>query len=86
RFSLLPVLTLDGLNTWKVFEGSVTSELFLEFLCKFVIPFTTPYPGPRSVLVLDNCNIHHAEAVRELVEDQACEFPSPLLEMMQADP
>jgi len=24
--------------------------------------------------VLDNCNIHHAEAVRELVEDQACKI------------
>lgn len=35
---------------------------------------TNPYPGPRSVLVLDNCNIHHAEEIRELVEDQAGEF------------
>jgi hypothetical protein len=33
-----------------------------------------PYPGPRSVLVLDNCAIHHAEEVRELIEDQAGEL------------
>ncbi|KAJ7592105.1 hypothetical protein C8J56DRAFT_1046483 [Mycena floridula] len=36
-----------------------------------LIPITNPYPGPRSVLILDNCSIHHAEAIRELVEDQA---------------
>ena len=26
------------------------------------------------MLILDNCNIHHAEAVRALVEDEACEY------------
>jgi hypothetical protein len=35
------------------------------------IPLTNPYPGPRSVLILDNCNIHHSEGVRQLVEDEA---------------
>jgi hypothetical protein len=35
------------------------------------IPLTNPYPGPRSVLIIDNCNIHHAEEVRQLVEDEA---------------
>lgn len=38
------------------------------------MPLTNPYPGPRSVLVLDNCNIHHAEEVRALVEDEGREF------------
>jgi len=35
------------------------------------IPLTNPYPGPRSVLIIDNCNIHHAEEVHQLVEDEA---------------
>ena len=38
------------------------------------IPLTNPYPGPCSVLVLDNCSIHHANEVCELVEEQACLF------------
>lgn len=37
------------------------------------IPLTNPYPGPRSVLVMDNCSIHHLEEVRQLVEDEARE-------------
>jgi len=28
---------------------------------------TNPYPGPRSVLVMDNARIHHAEAIEDLV-------------------
>jgi len=27
-----------------------------------------PYPQPRSVLVMDNCNTHKSDAVREAVE------------------
>jgi transposase len=28
---------------------------------------TNPYPGPQSVLVMDNAQIHHAEAIKDLV-------------------
>jgi hypothetical protein len=35
------------------------------------LPLTNPYPGPRSVLVLDNCCIHHSDEVRRLIEEEA---------------
>ncbi|KAF5317766.1 hypothetical protein D9619_012502 [Psilocybe cf. subviscida] len=71
RFSILPVLTLDGIIAYDIIPGSVTAQIFLEFIRVNIIPLTNPYPGPRSVLVLDNCNIHHSEALRQLVEDEA---------------
>jgi hypothetical protein len=30
-------------------------------------PQLTPFPGPRSVVVLDNCAIHHDEDVHEVI-------------------
>ncbi len=33
------------------------------------MPLTGPFPGPRSVLVMDNARIHHAQKVKELVEN-----------------
>ena len=32
------------------------------------IPAMNPYPGPRSVLVLDNCSFHHSEDVKALIQ------------------
>ena len=71
RYLILPVLTIDGIITYDVIPGPVTSARFVEFLRELVIPLTNPYPGPRSVLVLNNCSIHHSEEVRALVEDEA---------------
>ena len=31
------------------------------------LPQMNPYPAERSVLVLDNCRIHHNNAIVELV-------------------
>jgi transposase len=31
-----------------------------------------PYPGPRSVLVLDNCRIHHNQALVNIVMASGC--------------
>ncbi|SJL02942.1 uncharacterized protein ARMOST_06283 [Armillaria ostoyae] len=71
RVSILPVLTIDGIIVHDIIPGSVTSLHFSEFLWECVIPLTNPYPGPRSILLLDNCNIHCAEEIRALVEDDA---------------
>ena len=90
RFSLLPIIMLNGIIVHDIIEGSVTSEKFIEFLRELVVSFviilsctlltsyfpqislTNPYPGPCSVLILDNCRIHHAEEIQQLVEDEAC--------------
>lgn len=39
----------------------------------------SPFPGPNSVLVLDNCAIHTSQAVRDAIEDAGCilEFLPP---------
>jgi len=37
RYSILPILTLDGLITWDIIEGSVTSERFVQFLRENVV-------------------------------------------------
>ncbi|KDQ54004.1 hypothetical protein JAAARDRAFT_104822, partial [Jaapia argillacea MUCL 33604] len=54
RFSVLPALSIDGIVALDIFEGSVNKDRFISFA-----PKLTPYPGPQSIVVLDNCAIHH---------------------------
>ena len=42
-------------------------------------PQLNPYPGKRSVVVLDNCSIHHDEEIRELVVEECGEISSTAL-------
>ena len=73
----------EGIIASRVLEGSFTNDTFLEYLRNDLVhrflsntlqylnltqlPLTTPFPGPRSVLLLDNAQIHHSEEVTDLV-------------------
>ncbi|KIK19058.1 hypothetical protein PISMIDRAFT_73195, partial [Pisolithus microcarpus 441] len=70
-YSIIPVITLDRIIAYDIVEGPIDTERFLKFLREQVrwMPFTNPYPGPWSVVIMDNCLIHHGKDVCHLVED-----------------
>jgi hypothetical protein len=61
RWSILPVYTVDGFITWELKQGSYTAESFEEFIENQVLPRCNPFPGPRSIIVMDNAPIHQSE-------------------------
>jgi transposase len=69
RWSILPALTVEGYIGYSIFQGAFNAELFIEFVEEKVLPHCNPYPGPRSVLILDNASIHKNDRLRELCED-----------------
>ncbi|THV04577.1 hypothetical protein K435DRAFT_573727, partial [Dendrothele bispora CBS 962.96] len=68
RYSLVAALGIDGYAAARVVPGSVDGEEFFDFVVSEVIPTMNPFPGDRSVLIMDNCAIHKSEALREVVE------------------
>ncbi|KAF8221672.1 hypothetical protein L208DRAFT_1326538 [Tricholoma matsutake] len=68
RFSAEGLLTVDGMVSNTVVEGSMTRAQFLEYLEHSVLPLCTPFPGYLSVLVMDNARIHHGEEILELTQ------------------
>ena len=82
RFSAEGLLTVDGMVSNTVIEGSMTRAIFLAYLEHFIIhptaillesdlhanqlPLCSPFPGKLSVLCLDNAHIHHGEEILEL--------------------
>jgi transposase len=61
RWSILPVYTISGIVTYSMYHGSYNAERFNGFIKEYLLPFTNPFPGARSVLVLDNASIHKSK-------------------------
>ena len=68
RWSILPAFTVDGYIAWEVHQGSITAEIFNDFVRNQVLPQTTANRGPRSVLVLDNASIHWNQELIQMCE------------------
>lgn len=71
---------LVGLCTARRSSCSLLNSLLLQ------LPLMRPYPEPFSVIVLDNCNIHHSAAVREAIEARGELKLIPLLLHLSTDP
>lgn len=56
-------MTLRGNIAIQVVSGSFDTFSFFDFIVEDVIPHMNPFPDAESVLVLDNCQIHHSEAL-----------------------
>ena len=63
KWSILPLFTMDGYIAWDIQKGSYDTEKFNDFIRDQVIPRTHPFPGPRSVLIMDNCRIHRNDVL-----------------------
>ena len=61
NFSLLPAYTVHGYIACNVYEGAINAERFEEFIENDVLPHCTPFPGPRSIIIMDNASIHRGD-------------------------
>ena len=50
-------------------HGNVNADEFVDFAWKHLADHVNPYPGPNSVLFIDNASIHHTEEWSEYVEE-----------------
>ncbi|KAF7314744.1 DDE family endonuclease [Mycena kentingensis (nom. inval.)] len=78
RWSDLPAISLDGILWVSIVEGSFTTEKFEDFIGA-LLDKMNPFPGPNSVIVMDNCRIHKADSIRDMIEARGmrCEFLPP---------
>src|SRR5438067_855831 len=65
RISTVGALGLGGLTSAMCFEGTLTGEVFLQFLDEFLVPGLKP----GQIVILDNAKAHKVEGVRERIEE-----------------
>ena len=68
RVSAIAAISCDGLLECELISGTVNGDKFLQFVQGSLIPQMAQFDGSsdRSIVVLDNCSIHH---VTEVVDE-----------------
>ena len=65
RYHILPAYTQDGILFSCIFQGSTDASLFEDFI-EELLCHCGKYPGPNSVLVMDNASFHHSDRIKQL--------------------
>jgi transposase len=60
RVSVLAAYGLEGYIKTTTFEGTCNGDIVEQFILE-LLPTCNPYPGPRSVIIMDNASVHHAQ-------------------------
>ena len=69
RMSSIAAISVEGVIDVYHTTSTCTGETFYDFVRGSIIPNMQPYPNPTSVLIIDNCSIHHVDCIRELIRD-----------------
>ncbi|KAG8945188.1 hypothetical protein FRC04_001167 [Tulasnella sp. 424] len=69
RYSMLPALSLDGILHASIIPRSFTGNSFRIFV-DGLLDEMNPYPGPNSVIIMDNASIHKGPGLREMIEER----------------
>ncbi|KAJ6786763.1 hypothetical protein PWT90_07371 [Aphanocladium album] len=58
RVTFLPAYSLDGIIYCEVYDGHTDLEFVEGYLLR-LLPYLGRYPGPRSVIFMDNASVHN---------------------------
>ena len=67
RFSVLPAISLSGILHLTIQDRSYTAADFTSFV-DALLDQMNPFPGPNSVLIMDNASIHKSQQMIQMVQ------------------
>ena len=69
--ALMSVCGMLDLKIMKIMEGAVDGDTYCDFVEKVLLPHLMPFDGvnPHSVVILDNCSIHHNEDAVQMIQE-----------------
>ena len=71
RISDIACISVAGLLDVKTVRGTSDGDTFYDFVHTHLLPYLMPFNGknPHSVVILDNCSIHHIPEVTRMIEE-----------------
>ena len=57
-------MSSDGVEAYELSVGSTDSEKFIDYIRGGLIPTMQPFPDKHSILIMDNCSIHHIAEIK----------------------
>ena len=71
RVSAIACMSIAGLLDVKTIIGTSDGGAFYDFIHTHLLPYLMPFSGtnPHSVVILDNCSIHHVPEVAKSIQD-----------------
>ena len=67
----LAFMSVNGLLDVSIVKGTTDGDTLYDFMQKHLLPQLLPFNGvnPHSVVVMDNCSVHHIEETVSMVEE-----------------
>lgn len=64
-------MSTKGILDVKTLKGTSNGDMFYDFVHSHLLPHVMPFNGinPHSVVVLDNCSIHHITEVTSILQE-----------------
>ena len=59
--SSITAMCSEGVVDYELTDGTVNAAKFFAFVRGQLIPSMQPFPSERSVIVMDNCTVHHTQ-------------------------
>ena len=72
RVSAVVGMSSNGVLGYELYTGSTDSIKFLDFIRGTLIPSMQQFPDKHSILVMDNCSIHHVQEVKDMLVFYYC--------------
>ena len=71
RVSAIACMSIAGLLDVKTIKGTSDGDTFYDFVHTHLLPHLMPFNGinPHSVVILDNCSIHHVPQIAKSIQD-----------------
>ena len=70
RISAIACMSVEGILDVKTVKGTSNGDTFYDFVQAYLLPHLMPYGvNPHSVVILDNCAIHHVAEVMTMLEE-----------------